>query len=84
MVACLYFQCAAKPRSAISSIRCVRICTSTHIPSGPITVECNASYPFDLGMLIQSRRRSCLGVYMSVIEEYICQHCVFSDGNGNA
>lgn len=43
MVACLYFQCAANPRSAMSSIRCVRICTSTQTPSGPITVECSAS-----------------------------------------
>ena len=34
-------------------------------------------------MLIQSRRRSGLGVYMSVIDEYICQHCVFSDGNSS-
>ena len=41
--ACLYFQCAAKPRSAMSSMRSVRTCTSTHVPSGPITVECSAS-----------------------------------------
>lgn len=43
MVACLYFQCAANPLSAMSSMRWVRICTSTHTPSGPITVECSAS-----------------------------------------
>ena len=39
----LYLQWAANPRSAISSIRSVRICTSTHLPSGPITVMCNDS-----------------------------------------
>ena len=39
----LYFQCAANPFSAISFIRLVRICTSTHLPCGPITVVCNAS-----------------------------------------
>lgn len=38
----LYFQWAAKPFSAISSIRRLRICISTHCPSGPITVRCNA------------------------------------------
>ena len=43
MAECLYFQWAAMPRSATSSIRRLRICTSTHIPSGPITVECRAS-----------------------------------------
>ena len=42
-VACLYFQWAAKPRTAISSIRLVRICTSTQMPSLPITVACRAS-----------------------------------------
>ena len=35
MVACLYFQCAANPLSAMSSMRWVRICTSTHTPVGP-------------------------------------------------
>ncbi len=34
----LYFQCAACPFSAISSMRFVRICTSTHLFSGPKTV----------------------------------------------
>lgn len=43
MVSCLYFQWAATPLSAMSSMRCVRICTSTHTPSGLITVECSAS-----------------------------------------
>ena len=39
----LYFQCAANPFSAISFIRLVRICTSTHCPRGPITVVCSDS-----------------------------------------
>ena len=38
----LYFQCAAKPFSAISSMRRLRICTSTQLPSRPITVRCRA------------------------------------------
>ena len=32
LVASLYFQCAASPRSAMSSMRSERICTSTHRP----------------------------------------------------
>ena len=39
----LYRQWAASPRSAISSMRSVRICTSTHLPSGPMTVMCSDS-----------------------------------------
>ena len=35
---CLYLQCAAYPFSAISSIRLLLICTSTHFPPSPITV----------------------------------------------
>ncbi len=38
----LYFQWAANPFSAISSMRRERICTSTQLPSGPITVRCSA------------------------------------------
>ena len=37
----LYFQCAATPFSSISSIRCERICTSTHTPWLLIKVTCN-------------------------------------------
>ena len=41
----LLYISSAQPRpfSAISFIRLVRICTSTHLPCGPITVVCNAS-----------------------------------------
>ena len=39
----LYFQCAANPFSAISSIRSVRIWTSTHRLRGPNTVVCKDS-----------------------------------------
>src|SRR5438045_4979543 len=77
-VSSLYFQCAANPFSAISFIRLVRICTSTHLPCGPITVVCNASYPFDLGLLSQSLNRSGEGVYSSVIIEYTFQQSSFS------
>src|SRR3954468_23025748 len=77
-VSSLYFQCAASPFSAISFIRLVRICTSTHLPCGPITVVCNASYPFDLGLLSQSLNRSGEGVYSSVIIEYTFQQSSFS------
>src|SRR6202012_5922406 len=72
------FQCAAKPFSAISFIRLVRICTSTHWPRGPITVVCNDSYPFALGDDIQSRRRSGFGRYRSVTMEYAFQQSDFS------
>src|SRR3982750_4122397 len=74
----LYFQCAARPFSAISFIRLVRICTSTHLPCGPITVVCRASYPFDLGLLNQSLNLSGEGVYSSVIMEYTFQQSSFS------
>ena len=70
----LYFQWAASPRSAISSIRRVRICTSTHLFCGPMTVMCRLSYPFVFGMEIQSFIRLGLGWYMSVMIEYTCQH----------
>src|SRR5690606_13104798 len=74
----LYFQCAAKPFSAISFIRLVRICTSTHWPRGPITVVCKDSYPLPFGVETQSRKRSGFGRYRSVIIEYTFQHSVFS------
>ena len=38
----LYFQCAAKPCSATSFIRSLRIWTSIHCPLLPIRVTCNA------------------------------------------
>ena len=65
----LYFQCAASPFSATSSIRTVRICTSTHLPSGPNTVVCKLSYPFVLGIESQSRKRFGLGWYISATME---------------
>ena len=74
----LYFQWAANPFSAISSIRSVRICTSTQRLPGPSTVVCNDSYPLDLGTEIQSRRRWGLGVYLSVTIEYTRQQSGFS------
>src|SRR6202008_3166362 len=74
----LYFQCAAKPFSAISFILLVRICTSTHCPLGPITVVCSDSYPFALGEDIQSRSLSGLGLYRSVTIEYAFQQSAFS------
>src|SRR6185295_11753576 len=80
----LYFQCAANPFSAISFIRLVRICTSTHLPCGPITVVCRASYPLLLGLLSQSRNRSGDGVYSSVINEYTFQHSSFSFSGGES
>ncbi len=68
---CLYLKCAAYPFSAISCIRSLRICTSTHLPLGPITVMCKASYPVDFGEEIQSRSRTGFGVKWSVTMEYI-------------
>ena len=65
----LYRQWAARPRSAISSMRSVRICTSTHLPSGPITVMCSDSYPLLLGTDSQSRSLFGLGWYISVTME---------------
>ena len=58
----LYFQCAASPCSAMASIRLVRICTSTHLSCGPLTVMWSDSYPLDLGILIQSLWRDTLAV----------------------
>src|SRR5258708_2597944 len=74
----LYFQWADNPFSAISIMRLERICTSTHLPWGPITVVCRASYPLDLGLLNQSLSRSGEGLYSSVIMEYTFQHSSFS------
>jgi hypothetical protein len=46
----LYFQCAATPYSARRCIACVRICSSTGLPSGPITVVCSDWYMLNLGI----------------------------------
>jgi hypothetical protein len=37
----LYRQCAAMPYSAVRCISWVRICTSSGLPSGPMTVVCS-------------------------------------------
>src|SRR5665213_494661 len=78
----LYFQWAARPFSAISFMRLERIWISTHLPCGPITVVCRASYPFDFGLLSQSRNRSGEGEYSSVIIEYTFQQSAFSLSGG--
>ncbi len=46
----LYFQCAATPYSARRCIAKVRICSSTGLPSGPITVVCSDWYMLNLGI----------------------------------
>ena len=46
----LYFQCAATPYSARRCIAWVRICISTGLPSGPITVVCSDWYMLNLGI----------------------------------
>ena len=58
----LYFQWAAKPCSAMSFIRSLRICTSIHCPLLLIKVTWSAWYPLDLGWFTQSRRRSGCGL----------------------
>ena len=54
----LYFQWAANPCSAISSILLDRICTSIHCPCFDISVTCSAWYPLAFGWFTQSRSRS--------------------------
>ena len=46
----LYFQCAATPYSARRCIANVRICSSTGLPSGPMTVVCSDWYMLNLGI----------------------------------
>ena len=60
----LYFQCAANPCSAISSIRSERICTSIHRPCFDIRVTWSAWYPLAFGWLSQSRNRSGCDLYI--------------------
>ncbi len=69
----LYFQCAAYPSSAMSSIFRERICTSIHFPSGPIAVRCSARYPLAFGTAVQSRSRSGWTTRPSEKKVYICQ-----------
>lgn len=47
---CLYFQCAAMPYSARRCMSNVRICSSTGLPLGPITVVCSDWYMLNLGI----------------------------------
>jgi hypothetical protein len=49
-VSSLYFQCAAMPYSARLCIARVRICSSTGLPSGPITVVCSDWYMLNFGI----------------------------------
>ncbi len=46
----LYFQCAAMPYSAVRCMASVRICSSTGLPSGPITVVCSDWYMLNFGI----------------------------------
>lgn len=47
---CLYFQCAAMPYSARRCMSKVRICSSTGLPLGPMTVVCSDWYMLNLGI----------------------------------
>ena len=49
-VSSLYFQCAATPYSARRCMPQVRICSSTGLPSGPITVVCSDWYMLNFGI----------------------------------
>ncbi len=46
----LYFQWAAMPYSARLCISTVRICSSTGLPCGPITVVCSDWYMLNFGI----------------------------------
>ena len=46
----LYFQCAATPYSARRCMDLVRICISTGLPCGPITVVCSDWYMLNFGI----------------------------------
>ncbi len=49
-ISSLYFQWAATPYSARWCIARVRICSSTGLPSGPMTVVCSDWYMLNLGI----------------------------------
>ncbi len=49
-ISSLYFQCAATPYSARWCMPQVRICSSTGLPSGPMTVVCSDWYMLNLGI----------------------------------
>ena len=46
----LYAQCAATPHSARWCISRVRICISTTLPPGPMTVVCKLWYKLNFGI----------------------------------
>ena len=46
----LYFQCAATPYSARRCMPQVLICSSTGLPSGPMTVVCSDWYMLNFGI----------------------------------
>src|SRR3712207_8391322 len=50
----LYFQCAAMPYSAVRCMSCVRICSSTGLPCGPMTVVCSDWYMLNFGIATKS------------------------------
>ena len=49
-VSSLYFQCAATPYSARRCMPRVRICSSTGLPPGPMTVVCSDWYMLNFGI----------------------------------
>ena len=74
----LYFQWAAKPCSAISSIFCERICTSIHCPMLLIRVTCSAWYPLAFGCDSQSRNLSGCDLYSLQSATYMLKHSLTS------
>jgi hypothetical protein len=59
----LYFQCAAMPYSARRCMANVRICISTGLPAGPITVVCSDWYMLNLGIAMKSLNRPGTGFH---------------------
>ena len=61
----MYFQCAAMPYSAVRCIAWVRICSSTGLPSGPITVVCSDWYMLNFGIAMKSLNRPGTGLQVA-------------------
>ncbi len=59
----MYFQCAAMPYSARRCIAKVRICSSTGLPSRPITVVCSDWYMLNFGIATKSLKRPGTGFH---------------------
>ena len=59
----LYFQCAAMPYSARRCIAYVRICSSTGLPDGPMTVVCSDWYMLNFGIAMKSLNRPGTGFH---------------------